>query len=124
MEEHSSLPDWSVDKYFFKFHFHQLACFAMLWIVKEISTISIFFPIMVKNIVWFKRVLDRSPEQRESKMAVLCPLITIIFISYIIIYYNIIKLLIMEDHPSQNRKQSFSNCDKSAATFCQRGPIL
>jgi hypothetical protein len=26
----------------------QLGCFAMLWIVKEISTISIFFPIMVR----------------------------------------------------------------------------
>jgi hypothetical protein len=42
---------------------------------------------------WFKRVLDRGPEQRESKMTVLCPLIIIILISYIIIYYIIIKLL-------------------------------
>ncbi len=67
----------------------------------------------------FKRVLDQGPEQRESKMTVLCPLIIIILISYIIIYYIIIyyiiiyyiiiyyiiiKLLIMENHPSRNQK--------------------
>ena len=27
----------------------QLGCFVMLWLVKEISTISIFFPIMVSG---------------------------------------------------------------------------
>jgi hypothetical protein len=53
---------------------------------------------------WFMQVLDRGTEQRESKLTVLCPLIIIIFISYIIIYYIIIKLLIMENHPGQNRK--------------------
>jgi hypothetical protein len=36
---------------------------------------------------WFKRVLDRAPEQRESKLTVLCLLILIILISYIIMYY-------------------------------------
>jgi hypothetical protein len=40
---------------------------------------------------WFNWVLDRGPEQRESKLTVLCLLIIIILISYIIIYYNIIK---------------------------------
>ncbi len=30
---------------------------------------------------WLKRVLDQGPEQRESKMTVLCPLIIIILIS-------------------------------------------
>jgi uncharacterized membrane protein len=33
------------------------------------------------------------PDQRESKLIGLCPLIIIILISYIIIYYFIIKLL-------------------------------
>ncbi len=55
-------------------------------------------------VFWFMRVLDRGPEQRESILTVLCPLIIIIFINYIIIFYIIIKLLIMENHPSQNRK--------------------
>jgi hypothetical protein len=50
--------------------------------------------------VFFKRVLDQSQEQRESKLTVLCLLIIIILISYIIIYYIIIKLLIMDNHPS------------------------
>jgi hypothetical protein len=40
---------------------------------------------------WFKRVLDRGPEQRESKLTVLCLLIIIILISYIVIYYIIIN---------------------------------
>ncbi len=40
---------------------------------------------------WFKRVLDRAPEQRESKLTVLCPLIFILLISYIIMYYFIIN---------------------------------
>jgi hypothetical protein len=48
---------------------------------------------------WFKRVLDRGPEQRESKLTVLCMLIIIILISYII-------LLIMENYPSQNQKRN------------------
>ncbi len=37
---------------------------------------------------WFKRVLDRGPEQRESKLSVLCLLITIILISYKMINYG------------------------------------
>ncbi len=41
----------------------------------------------------FKRVLDRGPEQRESKLTVLCPLIYTVLVSYIMIYYIIIKLL-------------------------------
>ncbi len=45
-----------------------------------------------------KRVPGRGPEQREPNIAVLCLLIIIILISYIII-----KLLIMENHPSLNR---------------------
>jgi hypothetical protein len=55
----------------------------------------------------FKRVLDRGPEQRASKLTVLCMLIFIILISHIIIYYVIIKLLIMENHPSQNPNSPF-----------------
>ncbi len=35
----------------------------------------------------FKRVPGRGPEQRDPNKAVLCPLIIIILISYIIIYY-------------------------------------
>jgi hypothetical protein len=63
----------------------------------------------VRNIFfWFKQVLDRGPEQRESKLTVLCPLIIRILISYIIIYYIIFKLLIMENHPSQNWKRNFT----------------
>jgi hypothetical protein len=49
--------------------------------------------------------MDRGPEHRESKMTVLCLLIIMILISEIIIYY-IIKLLIMENHPSRNRKRN------------------
>ena len=39
---------------------------------------------------WCKRVLDLGPEQRESKLTVLCLLIIIILISYIIIYVGIL----------------------------------
>ncbi len=53
---------------------------------------------------WFKRVLDWGPEQRGSKLTVLCPLIIIILISYIIIHYIIIKLLIVEKNASRNWK--------------------
>ncbi len=56
---------------------------------------------------WFKQVLDRGPEQRESKLTVLCLLIIIILIIKIIIYYIIIKLLIMENHPSRNQKRNY-----------------
>jgi hypothetical protein len=51
----------------------------------------------------FLRVLDRGPEQRESKLTVLCLLIIIILTGFIIIFYVIIKLLIMENHPSLNQ---------------------
>ncbi len=44
------------------------------------------------------------PEWREPNKAVLCPLIIILLISYIIIY---LKLLVMENHPSPNRKRNF-----------------
>ncbi len=57
-------------------------------------------------VLWFKRFLDRGPEQRESKLTVLCLLIIIVLISDIIIYYIIIKLLIIENHPSRNQKQN------------------
>jgi hypothetical protein len=57
-----------------------------------------------KGVFWFKRVLYQGPGQRESKLTVLCLLIIIILISYIIIYFIIIKLLTMENHPSQNGK--------------------
>jgi hypothetical protein len=56
---------------------------------------------------WFKQVLGRGPEQRESKLTVLCPLIIILLIDYII-YYIIIELLIMENPPSRNWKQNFT----------------
>ncbi len=49
----------------------------------------------------FKRVRDQGPDQRESNLTVLCLLIIIILISYIII-----KLLIVENHPSQNWKRN------------------
>jgi hypothetical protein len=68
---------WKIDKYFFLKH-------------------SYFF--------WVKLVLDRGPEQRESKLTVLCLPIIIILISYIIMYYIIIKLSIMENHLSRNWK--------------------
>ncbi len=58
----------------------------------------------IKWFFWFKWVLDRGPEQRESKMTVFCLLIIIILISKITIYYIVIKLLIMENHPSRNQK--------------------
>ncbi len=48
-----------------------------------------------------KRVPDQGAEQRESEKTVLYPQIIIILISYIII-----KLLIMENHPSQNQKRN------------------
>ncbi len=53
-----------------------------------------------EDFFWFKWVLDQGPEQRESKLTVLCPLIIMILIGKIIIYYIIIELLIMENHPS------------------------
>ena len=59
---------------------------------------------------WFKRVLDRGPEQRESKMTVLCPLIIIILISYIIVSFIIMKLLnyyiIYYGEPSQPKLET------------------
>jgi hypothetical protein len=42
---------------------------------------------------------------KSQKMTVLCPLIIIILISWVI-YDIIIKLLIMENRPSQNQKQN------------------
>ncbi len=63
------------------------------------------WPSVIYVFFWFKRVLDWGPEQIESKLTVLSPLIIIVLISYIIIYNIVIKLLIMENHPSQNRKQ-------------------
>jgi hypothetical protein len=64
------------------------------------------------GVFWgLKRVLDRGQEQRESKMTALYPLIITILISSIIICYIIIKLLIMENRPSQKRKwNSYSWC--------------
>ena len=58
----------------------------------DMDLINVFF--------LFKLVLDRGREQRESKLTVLCLLVIIILISYIIKYYIIIKLLIMENHPT------------------------
>ncbi len=61
-------------------------CFApVAWLATLVRRVLNFF-------FWLKQVLDRGPEQRESKLTVLCPLIIIILISYIIIYYIIIKL--------------------------------
>ncbi len=55
----------------------------------------------------FKWVLDRGPEQRESKLTVLFLLIIIIFISYIIIYYIIIKFqIIIYGVPSQPKPET------------------
>ncbi len=54
---------------------------------------------------WLKQVLDRGPEQRESKLTVLCTLIIIILISYIIIYYIIINY----GEPSQQKRETELN---------------
>ncbi len=60
----------------------------------------------IQNIVflffWFKRGLDQGPEQRESKLTVLCLLIIIILISYIIIIYYFI---INYREPSQPKQE-------------------
>jgi hypothetical protein len=48
-------------------------------------------------------------QNAESKLTVLCLLFIIILISYIIIYDIIIKLLIMDNHPSGNRKRNSSD---------------
>ncbi len=79
---------------------------------RPLGTFLYLQPLLVQKVIktvffLFKRVLNQGPEWKESKLTVLCPLIIIILISYIIIYYIIIKLLIMENHPSQNRKQNF-----------------
>jgi len=74
-------------------------------IVQARDNVTIYLKLLI--LFWFKRVQDRGPEQRESKLTVLCPLIIIILISYITIYRIIIKLLIMENHPRQNQKQNF-----------------
>ncbi len=50
-----------------------------------------------------KRILGRGPGQRESEKTVLYLHIIVILITYIII-----KLLIMENHPSRNQKWNFS----------------
>jgi hypothetical protein len=60
----------------------------------------------IATIFSFNRVLGPGSEQRVSKLTVLSPLNIIILISFIIIYYIIIKLLIMENHPSQNWKRN------------------
>jgi hypothetical protein len=60
-----------------------------------------------------KRVLDLGPDQRESNENVLCLLIIIILISYIITYITI-KLLIVENHPSQNWKRNCSSINIEA----------
>jgi hypothetical protein len=79
-----------------------------------------FFFMKYKTLVffWFKRGLDQGPEQRESKLTVLCLLIIIILISYIIIYYIIIKLLITENHPSRNRKRNSQNTFLNLVAIC------
>ncbi len=51
-----------------------------------------------------KRVPGWGPEQRESEKTVLYPQVIIILISYIVI-----KLLIIENHPSRNWKQNCSS---------------
>ncbi len=61
----------------------------------------------------FKRVPHQGPEQRESRLTVLCLLIIIILV--ILLY--IILLLIMENHPCRNQKwnspRSWSQCCKT-----------
>ncbi len=63
---------------------------------------------MEQLIFLVKQVPGWDPEQRESETAVLYLQIIIILISYIIIYYYyyIFKLLITENHPSQNWKRN------------------
>jgi hypothetical protein len=81
-------------------------CFFLSWnLTKQISLFFFF---------WLMWVLDRGPEWRESNLTVLCLLIFIILISYIIIFYTIFKLSIMENHPSQNptNKSLFFICFK------------
>ncbi len=61
-----------------------------------------------------KRVLGWGPEQREPNTAVLYSLIIMILISYIII-----KLLIMENHPSRNGKRNsyFKSCINKSDSY-------
>jgi hypothetical protein len=54
--------------------------------------------------------------EAQNKDTVLCPLIIKTLISYIFMYYIIIKLLIMENHPSQNQKRN-SICDVLKKSF-------
>jgi hypothetical protein len=61
---------------------NKIYCSSLILQLLGISTVGLF---------WFRQVLDRGPEQKESKFVVLCPLIIIILISYIIIYYIIVK---------------------------------
>jgi hypothetical protein len=79
----------------------------MLKNLKEFVDIFCLKWFIFKSFFWLKWDLDQGPEQRESKPTVLCPLIIIILISCIIIYYIIIiKSLILENHPSRNRKRN------------------
>jgi hypothetical protein len=65
-----------------------------------------------------KQFPGRGPEQRESEKTVLYLQMIVILISYTIIYYNyIIKLLIIENRPSQNRKQNTKSCYLSFESF-------
>ncbi len=81
--------------------------FTSVWYPRYLANLLCYSSGYTCFFILFKRVLDRGPEQRESKMTVLCPLIIIILIGYIIIYYIIIKLLIIENHKSRNRKQNY-----------------
>jgi hypothetical protein len=65
----------------------------------------------VKVFLWFKPVPDLGPEQRESKLTVLCPLIIIILISYIIIYFH---QIINYGEPSQLKLEMELLCQ----SFC------
>jgi hypothetical protein len=62
-----------------------------------------YFRINSAQFYWLMRVPDRGPEQRESNLTVLCPLIIIILISYIILYYD---KIINYGEPSQPKPET------------------
>ncbi len=69
-----------------------------------------FFVVSHKDFFWFKQIPDQGPEQRESNLIGLCPLIIIILITYIIIYYYEIINYGEPSQPKQEMELSSSFC--------------
>ncbi len=94
-----------------KIFINVIFCFKMLCFILEFNNFELKRTFRCQTSLQFlfvflvNRAPGRGPEQREPNKAVLCPLIIIILISYIII-----KLLIMENHPSRNQKLNSNSC--------------